>query len=181
MKRILIFATLGLFVCVSFAQNTITLEEIWKNYAFSPSGVPGFNTFPDSDFYTLKTKTSIDKHKFVNGEKVYTLLSDDDLIAAQSFLRIQKINDFSFDKTEKKVLLSYQMKSIYRRSTKAFYYIVDLNKHIVKPLSDTTKGKQSFATFSPDGRYVAFVRYNNLFVVDLEQETETQIGYMKKN
>ena len=164
-----------------FAQNEITVEDIWKKYTFYPSGVPGFNTLPESDFYTVSTKTSIDKHKFVNGEKVSILLSDNDLIEANSFLRIQKINDFCFDKTEKKVLLASQKESIYRRSTKAFYYIVDLNKRTVKPLSDTTKGKQSFATFSPDGNHVAFVRENNLFVVDLEQEKETQITFDGKD
>jgi dipeptidyl-peptidase-4 len=36
-------------------------------------------------------------------------------------------------------------------------------------------GKQSFATFSPDGTKIAFVRQNNLFMVDLNTMAERQI------
>ena len=36
-------------------------------------------------------------------------------------------------------------------------------------------GKQSYATFSPDGKRVAFARDNNLFVVDLATMQETAV------
>ncbi len=39
-----------------------------------------------------------------------------------------------------------------------------------------SEGKQRYATFSPDGGKVAFVRGNNLFVKDLKNDEETQLS-----
>src|SRR5437660_400731 len=39
----------------------------------------------------------------------------------------------------------------------------------------TGAGPEEEATFSPDGRLVAFVRQNNLFVVDIETQRERSI------
>src|SRR5690606_19928989 len=72
--------------------------------------------------------------------------------------------DFSPD--EKKVLIADQEEPIYRRSSKAYYYVFDLQTRQVTPVSKQ-EGKQLYATFSPDGSKVAFVRSNNLFYTDL--------------
>ncbi len=36
-------------------------------------------------------------------------------------------------------------------------------------------GKQQLATFSPNGKYIAFVRENNIFLKDLAQNSEQQL------
>src|SRR5690606_27655410 len=74
---------------------------------------------------------------------------------------------------EKKVLLATQQESIYRRSTKAYFYIYDLQNKRLVPLS--AGDKQSYATFSPDGSKVAFVRNNNLYYVNLATMKEHAI------
>jgi dipeptidyl-peptidase-4 len=74
---------------------------------------------------------------------------------------------------EKKLLLTTHFESIYRRSFKADYYVYDLTTKSLQKLSQG--GKQSYATFSPDGTYVAFARDNNLFVVNLSDFKESQI------
>ncbi len=50
----------------------------------------------------------------------------------------------------------------------------DIDFHTATRLTKT-KGTEELATFSPDGKHVAFVRGNNLFVVDLKTQTEKQI------
>ena len=45
---------------------------------------------------------------------------------------------------------------------------------MVKPLSDKP-GKQQIATFSPNGRMVAFVRDNNIYLKKLDYGTESAI------
>jgi dipeptidyl-peptidase-4 len=45
----------------------------------------------------------------------------------------------------------------------------------VQPLS--TGGKQQLATFSPDGTRVAFVRENNLYIKELEDNRESQVTF----
>ena len=171
-----VFTAVLFLICNSiYAQKSITVEDIWKNYKFYPQSVPGFNTSLNGDFYTVKTLLSIDKYKFVDQTKVSTLLNNGDLKAMHSNLTMRSINSYAFDRTETKMLVSTQMESIYRRSSKAYYYIVDLAARTVKSLSDTALDKQSFATFSPDGSKVAFVRNNNLFVKDLATNTETAV------
>jgi dipeptidyl-peptidase-4 len=72
---------------------------------------------------------------------------------------------FEFSGDETKILFSTDEEAIYRRSSKANYYIYDIKTGKIFPLS--SNGKQRLATFSPDGTKVAFVRDNNLFFKDL--------------
>ncbi len=51
---------------------------------------------------------------------------------------------------------------VYRRSPKANYFVYDITTKKVTQLSD--KGKQFFPNFSPDGKKIAYVRENNLFI-----------------
>ncbi len=179
MKRILLVFAILCFVAENslFAQNKeITLEGIWKNYQFMPSGVPGFQPMPNGDFYTVTNKNGMDKHSFASGEKIETLVKNSDLqTASKDVLSMEKVKSYDFDKSEKQVLIAVELEPIYRRSSKAYYYIYSIEDKTLQPLSDTAKGKQSFATFSNDGTKIAFVRNNNLFVKHLETNQEIQI------
>src|SRR5205085_10610933 len=77
---------------------------------------------------------------------------------------------YSFSRDERKLLIATEVEPIYRRSFRARYVIYDLQSKTTKELS--TEGKQSYATFSPDGSRVAFVRSNNIFVNELASGKE---------
>src|SRR5690606_1135175 len=79
----------------------------------------------------------------------------------------------NFNENESKVLLAADEEAIYRRSTKANYFVYDLKSKKITEVS--SKGKQQYASFSPDGSKIAFVRNNNLFIKDLIAGTEKQI------
>ena len=160
-----------------FAQKKdITLEDIWKNNTFRPYSVSGFSTLPNSDYYSVTTQDGIDKYSFATGEKITTILTNEDLQAASNnTLTVKNIHKYHFDKEENQVLMATSLEYIYRRSTKAFYYVYDIKSKTIQLLSDTAKGKQSFAAFSSDGKQIAFVRENNLFVKNLENNQEIQI------
>lgn len=73
------------------------------------------------------------------------------------------------------------LESVYRRSPKASYFVYDLATKKVTELSD--KGKQMFPHFSPDGKKIAYVRDNNLYIRNLETGFETPVtsdGEMNK-
>lgn len=178
MKKLLFFILLA-FVSASFAQNNkITLEDIWKNGTFRADYVPGFQSMPISDCYTTVTRSGIDKHQFATGEFVATILKSTRLSElTEGKLNIRSIDDYSFDQAEQKILLATDMEMIYRRSSKAFHYVYDIAQDKLVMLADTSKGKQSFATFSPKGGKVAFVRDNNLFMTDLTSGNEIQITF----
>ncbi|MDR1458931.1 MAG: S9 family peptidase [Bacteroidales bacterium] len=179
MKSILrdIFFFVFIGISATFAQTKeITLEGIWKDYTFVSSGVPGFLTMPKGDFYTVTDKDGIDKYSFASGEKIATLVTNHDLkTASDSLITMNTIHTYTFDNDESQLLMAIKQENIYRRSTKAFYYIYNIKSKTIRSLSDTAKGKQSFATFSNDGKKVAFVRSNNIFIKNLETDEEIQL------
>ena len=68
------------------------------------------------------------------------------------------------------------------RSFKANVYDYDVRRNYVKPISDS-KGKQMIPTFSPDGRMVAYVSDNNIWIRKFDYDTEVQVtkdGEMNK-
>ncbi len=155
---------IGTWISSSFAQQNITFKDF---YQFYPKSVYGINWMKEGSFYSSQEENDIVKYDVKTGEKVETILKGSDLNPQIKF------EDYSFSADEQKMLLLTEKESIYRRSFKAFYYVYDLKTKKLAKLSEG--GKQSYASFSPNGSKVAFVRENNLFMVDLADNSETQI------
>ena len=81
------------------------------------------------------------------------------------------IYDFGFSPRERRLLLFTDAREVWRDRTRGTYWVFDLEERTLAPVSEEP-GAQMFARFSPDGRRVAFVRENDLFVVDLETGRE---------
>jgi len=166
--------TFILIICIiisifSYSQKQVTLEDIWEDYKFYPSGVPGFKSMNDGEHYTTIDKNSerikIYKHDFESGEIIETILESEDE-------RLLKMNSYEFNLEEDKILISTNKESIYRHSSKSVYYIYNTKIKTIKNLSDN---KVMYATFSPDGKYIAYVFENNLYVYNLNSGKTTQI------
>ncbi|MGF1533446.1 MAG: S9 family peptidase [Bernardetiaceae bacterium] len=167
--RFLFFMGLFLFSAFVQAQKQITIPDIYGRFAFYERSVQGVNWMKDGGFYTAlsQDKRKVEKMDVQTGAVVATLFdgsSSDPAIA---------IDDYELSADEQKLLIQTERAAIYRRSFKANYYVYDLQTKKLRELSP--KGKQSYATFSPDGSKVAFVRDNNLFYVDLASGEEFQI------
>ncbi|MFQ6046768.1 MAG: S9 family peptidase [Gemmatimonadales bacterium] len=65
---------------------------------------------------------------------------------------------------------------MWRQNTKGEYYVWDQEARSLRPVS-SRPGYQMFAKFSPDGRYVGFVRENNIYVTDLATWEERQLTF----
>jgi dipeptidyl-peptidase 4 len=157
--------------CLAQEKKPITFDDVFKKGTFSQKSVYGINWMKDGQFYTTKVKDSktkndlVIKYNIANGQAIDTLVHGGKL----------KINfsSYQFSSDESKVLLATEEESIYRRSTKAFYYIYDLKSGKLQKLHNDEK--ESFADFSPNGNKVAFVVKNNLYVNDLERNRITQV------
>ena len=170
MKKILIICFSLVFTIPIFSQKRdITLDDLWKNYAFYPKSMGGFNSMNDGKHYSTIKQTKngqeIIKYQFKNGKKVRTLFKSDDF-------EIPKIGKYSFSKNEKQLLLATETKSIYRYSSKSVYYIYNIHTDKITKLSDK---KVMYATFSPNGDKIAYVLDNNLFIKDIKSEIITQV------
>ncbi len=159
-----------------FAQKELTNQDIWYSPAFGVERVGGLNSMKDGLRYTAQEEESgaavINIYDYKSGNKTGTLVNAKDLGGLP-------LEGYSLSGDEQRVMLETSVQPLYRYSYYAHHFVYDLRTKSLKALSDTTKSKQRLATFSPDGSHVAFVRDNNLHVVDLatmKEEAVTRDG-----
>ena len=164
-----------LFMCVTiitvsaqvFAGEPISLKDFTDN-AFAAKRISGVNPLKGTSEYAQMSSDSkkIVKYSFKTGKETGVLFDVADTKGVS-------INDFEGYKIsdDGRILIQTNTKRIYRRSYKADFYLYDIKNKTMKKLSE--KGLQQIPTFSPDGKHIAFVRDNNIFITD--GKTEKQI------
>ena len=152
------------------AQKAITIEDIWASALLFPNSVPGFNFLNDGQHYTRLEANKIQKYDLTTGALVETIL-DAASLANDNFKGT--IDGYDFSKDEQKILLTSEKEAIYRRSSKAYFFVYDNQKAQITPVSSL--GKQMYATFNPTADKVAYVFNNNLYYKDLNSEKTIQI------
>ncbi|MCK5104806.1 MAG: DPP IV N-terminal domain-containing protein, partial [Cyclobacteriaceae bacterium] len=172
MRNYFILLTLLLIPRIISAQKStkLTLEDMYQNNIFKINSVQGLRWMKDGNYYTSLVKNKktnyqdILKFSTATGEVSDTLIHGEKLIPDDEKPAIS-ISSYHFNNDESKLLLSTESTRIYRRSSKAINYVYNLKS---KKLSLLAEGdKQSYATFSPDGSKVGFVRENNIYVKNL--------------
>src|SRR2546426_3299509 len=84
------------------------------------------------------------------------------------------IEEYQFASDGSKLLIFTNSARVWRQNTKGTFFVWDFTARRLIPVS-TRPGYQEFAKFSPDGRRVAFVRDNNIYVTDLATGDETAV------
>ena len=148
----------------------ISLEEVVKENKFYPRGIKNLKSMKDGKHFTQVTVygKEISKFSYQSGQKVETLLNVTEL----GHPSLKSFGDYALSDDEKKILIYTGRERIYRRSFLADYFIYDREEGSLEAL---TEGKVQLATFSPDGKKLAFVRKNNIYVKDLESKKEYAI------
>ena len=172
MKKLLF--SLMIFGSISFlaAQNQkFTLDEIWGG-VFRTERMNTLHSMKNGKQYTVLNfdrntrTTSIDKYNYETLEKIETIVSNDDLDEINYFL------SYEFSGDESKLLLTTEIKQVYRRSSLGKYYVYDL---ATKSLVLVSEHKIQEPTFSPDATKVAYVFENNIYIKDLISGVVTQV------
>lgn len=158
-----------------FPFQLLSNDLIWSSGEFRGEYVSGVRSMNDGKHYTSlersESGSSIVKYAYRSGEAVDTIAT-----SLQVFQDAGKgFNGYEFSADESNLLITTETEGIYRHSFFANYYTHNLETGITRPLSDFETGKQRLAAFSPDAKQVAFVRDNNVFIVDLESGLETQV------
>ena len=124
----------------------------------------------DGEHYTImQNHKAIAKYNYKTGANVDTIFS----IARLKNSPIKQISGYEFSPNEAKILVYTNVKYCYRRTFTADYYVYDIKRNEITPLSEN--GSQEVPLFSPDSRYIAFARQNNLFMKKLDFNTEIAI------
>ncbi|WP_037321979.1 S9 family peptidase [Salegentibacter sp. Hel_I_6] len=155
-----------------YAQDKeISLEEIY-NGTFSQERLQSLQSLNNGNEYVVLNRdrdantSNIDVFSYKSGEKLRSLLSSSDLSEISGF------QGFELSENEDKILLSTEMKQIYRRSSRGIYYIYDVAD---KSLTKLSNKKVQEPTFSPDASKVAYVFENNIYTYDIASGEETQV------
>ncbi len=154
----------------TLAQRQITIDDIWTNGTFRSKGVPGFRFMNDGRHYTALQHNMIVKYDLRTGNLVDTILDVSSLMLP---VEQNQIDDYTFSDNESQILLATGTESIYRHSTKEWNYIYNLATGKTTKLSEVNK--QMHATFSPDGKKVAFVMDNDFYFKDLASGKTTRV------
>jgi dipeptidyl-peptidase-4 len=146
-----------------FSQQKLTLEDIWAKGIFSAKYAQGFNVMNDGvnyvDIESYGSQTNLSQFDLKTGKKIKELVKGEDVKFNNKPLNLYT---YQFSPNEDKLLLYENRENVYRRSPKANYYVYDIATKKTIQLSD--KGQQMFPLFSPDGKKIAFVRENNLYI-----------------
>ena len=129
-------------VLVSPQTREITLDDIYKKGTFR-------GEFIRADFGKQSTDPVID-FKALKDENGKSFGQADDIIYSSVYPDL--------------VILRKDVEQIYRRSSKANVYLFDNN---AKKLVRLNEGKLLHPTLSPDGKKVAYVKDNNLYVYEI--------------
>ncbi|MGY6744757.1 MAG: S9 family peptidase [Cecembia sp.] len=168
---VLLFALMFFVSESSIAQQkkTVSLEDVFKSNTFSQKSVYGINWMKDGQYYSSLqrdlTGPRVVKINVATGEEAEVLIDGGALGV--------NFSSYSFNPDESKALIASEVESIYRRSSKGIFHVVDLKNGTAQKLMEGEK--IMYATLSPDNDKVAFVKDNNLFVVDLATNALTQV------
>lgn len=170
-KSLTVLLLMLLFGGNAFAQDkkAISLEDVFKNNTFAQKSVYGINWMKDGQYYSSLQRglsgPRVVKINVATGEETDVLIDGGKLGI--------NFSSYSFNPEETKALIASEVESIYRRSSKGVYHVVDLQTGTAQKLMNGEK--IMYATLSPDNDKVAFVKDNNLYMVELNSNQVTQI------
>ena len=171
---VLSFIAASLSITAQNGKKNITLEDIWSKGTFSSESVRGLRSMNDGLKYTILERKAdgvqLSRYSYESGEFEEPIIDVNSMTVEGEIIQIL---NYEFSKDESKVLVSAEVEPIYRHSSKAHFYIYDLENGETTKLSEGSK--QMYASFSPDGSKVAFVKDYNLFYKDLQTGEEVQI------
>ncbi|UCD24962.1 MAG: DPP IV N-terminal domain-containing protein, partial [Gemmatimonadota bacterium] len=177
-QPIVVFAVLPLLALPGLAQTQVlTVDAIFGTGEFD-SDLTAVTWSSEPEYFSTVEQngntTDLYRVYASTGEREL-LVSGADLLPPGQVEPIS-IESYQFSRDRSKVLIFTNSVRVWRQNTKGEFYVWDLDRDRLTPIS-REPGLQQFAKFSPDGRYVGFVRDNNIFVTDLRSQTERQLTF----
>ena len=166
MKRTFFFILLFTIIPYTFAD---LLTDITDG-KYKAKTIANMKSMNDGEHYTLlENNRLIVRYSFKTGKVLDTIFN----AATSKLNQLDQITGYEFSPNELKILVFNKQKFRYRRTFTADYFVFDVKRNELKPLSEN--GPQEVPLFSPDSRYIAFARENNLFLHKLDFGTESAI------
>nr|WP_315251697.1 S9 family peptidase [uncultured Flavobacterium sp.] len=161
------------FLCITvFGQQKITVDEIFTG-AFRTKGMDELQSLQNTNQYTVLNFDRATRSMQIDLYDFATLKKESNLIDTKNFTTLADgIDSYTFDASEKQLLIACNSDKIFRHSFTADYFLYDLTAKTLTKLFDF---KVQEPTFSPDGTKIAYAKGNNLYVYDVASKKSTAI------
>jgi dipeptidyl-peptidase-4 len=161
------------FLCITvLGQQKITVDEIFTG-AFRAKGMDELQSLQNTNQYTVLNFDRATRSMQIDLYDFATLKKESNLIDTKNFTALADgIDSYTFDASEKKILIACNSDKIFRHSFTADYFLYDLTTKTLTKLFDF---KVQEPTFSPDGKKIAYAKGNNLYVYDVASKKSTAI------
>jgi dipeptidyl-peptidase-4 len=128
----------------------------------------GITWSDDGNSYFQLVNNEIIRHT-LPGDETDTIISKKQFVPDGSSDPLE-VSYFAFSDDQRKVLLFTNTIKVWRLNTKGDYWVLDMKTGELNQLGKTLPPSSlMFAKFSPDGRSVAYVSGNNIYVEDLKK------------
>lgn len=170
-RNILSIGLIGLSTC-GVSAATLTADDYCSPVLNAPQTVKEMRPLNDGESFSAVSDDgkSIEVFSYKTGQKISTLFSID---GVKGDIKIDDFDGYELSANEKKILLWNNSKKIYRYSFTADYYVYDILRSTLSRVSDG--GAQRGAVISHDGRMVAYVRDNNIFISNIDYKSDKAI------
>jgi len=165
---LLVFAVFALAHAVS-AGNQINLKDITKGEYYA-NNLRSMTPLEGGSFVQISEDGSrLVKYAFQTGKETGVLFDVNDTQGE----KISDFDDYEISPDAKWILIATKTERIYRHSFTAEYFLYEKSTKKLRKLSQG--GAQQAPVWSPDSKRLAFVRGNNIFVVDVANGAEEQV------
>jgi dipeptidyl-peptidase-4 len=159
-------------VATVFGQQKITVEDIYSG-AFRAKGMDELQSLKNTDQYTVLNVDQASRSMQIDLYDFATLKKVSNLIDTKNHKDLADgIDSYTFDASEKKILIACNSNKIFRHSFTADYFLYDITTKSLTKLFDFQVQEP---TFSPDGTKIAYVKENNLYVYDVASKKSTAV------
>jgi len=165
-------AVLLFLTAVVFGQQKITVENVFSG-TFRAKGMDELQSLKNTNQYTVLNVDQASRSMQIDLYDFATLKKVSNLIDTKSFKELADgIDSYTFDASEKKILIACNSSKIFRHSFTADYFLYDI---AAKSLIKLVDFQIQEPTFSPDGTKIAYAKENNLYVYDVASKKSTAI------
>ncbi|MEO8239578.1 MAG: S9 family peptidase [Flavobacterium sp.] len=155
-----------------FGQQKITVENIYSG-AFRAKGMDKLQSLKNTDQYTVLNVDQTSRSVQIDLYDFATLKKVSNLIDTKNHKELAGgIDSYTFDASEKKILIACNTNKIFRHSFTADYFLYDITSKSLTKLFDFQVQEP---TFSPDGTKIAYAKENNLYIYDVSSKKATAV------
>ncbi|MFB9078475.1 S9 family peptidase [Flavobacterium procerum] len=159
-------------ITIAFGQQKITVESIYGG-AFRAKGMDELQSLKNTNQYTVLNVDQAARSMQIGLYDFATLKKINNLIDTKDYKELADgIDSYTFDASEKKILIACNSNKIFRHSFTADYFLYEIAS---KSLTKLVDFQIQEPTFSPDGTKIAYARENNLYIYDVASKKSTPV------